>query len=127
MNVKVIVRGKAIGSLLVSKNPINFLGGIDKKTGIVHDKNHDLYGKSIGDKILAFPFGVGSSVGAYTLYSLKYNKCAPLALICTKADLTTASGCAISNIPLVVVNKNDFDSLENNKQVTLDAIEGKVL
>jgi predicted aconitase with swiveling domain len=127
MNVKVIVRGKATGSLLVAKNPLNFLGGIDKKTGIVRDKNHDLFGRSIGDKILVFPFGIGSSVGAYTIYSLKYNKCAPLAMICLKADLTTASGCAISNIPLVVVNKNDYDSLQEDKEVVLDAIEGKIL
>ncbi len=127
MNVKVIVRGKAQGSLLVAKNPINFLGGIDKKTGLVHDKKHDLFGKSIGNKILAFPFGVGSSVGAYTLYSLKYNNCAPLAIICLKADLTTASGCAISNIPLVVVDKHDYDLLQEKNQVTLDAIEGTIL
>lgn len=127
MNVKIIVRGKAQGSLLVAKNPINFLGGIDKKLGLVHDKKHDLFGKSIGNKVLAFPFGVGSSVGAYTIYSLKYNNCAPLAMICLKADLTTASGCAISNIPLVVVDKNDYDLLQENDQVTLDAIAGKIL
>ena len=127
MNVKVIVRGKAQGSLIVAKNPINFLGGIDKKTGMVHDKKHDLYGKSIGGKILAFPFGVGSSVGAYTLYSLKYNHCAPLAMICLKADLTTASGCAISNIPLVIASKGDYDLLQENKDITLDAVEGKIL
>ncbi len=126
MNVKVIVRGKAAGQLLVAKNPINFLGGIDKKTGMVHDKKHDLFGKSISEKILAFPFGVGSSVGAYTLYSLKYNNCAPLAMICLKADLTTASGCAISNIPLVIANKNDFDLLQENKQITLDAVSGTI-
>ncbi|MDE1812077.1 MAG: DUF126 domain-containing protein [Thaumarchaeota archaeon] len=127
MNVKVIVRGKTQGSLLVAKNPINFLGGIDKKTGLVHDKKHDLFGKSIGNKILVFPFGVGSSVGAYTIYSLKYNHCAPLAMICLKADLTTASGCAISNIPLVVADKHDYDLLQENNQVTLDAIEGTIL
>jgi predicted aconitase with swiveling domain len=127
MNVKVIVRGKAQGHLLVAKNPINFLGGIDKKTGIVHDKKHDLYGRSIGGKILAFPFGVGSSVGAYTLYSLKYNHCAPLAMICLKADLTTASGCAISNIPLVIASKDDYDLLQEDKSMTLDAVEGTIL
>ena len=127
MNVKVIVRGNARGQLLISKNPINFLGGIDKKTGIVHDKNHDLFGKSVGGKILVFPFGIGSSVGAYTIYSLKYNKCAPLAMVCVKADLTTASGCAISNIPLVVANKGDYDSLKEDKEVILDAVEGKLL
>lgn len=127
MNAKVIVKGKANGSLLIAKKPINFLGGIDKITGIVHDKNHDLFGKSISDKILAFPFGIGSSVGAYTIYSLKFNKCAPLAMVCLKADLTTASGCAISNIPLVVVDKNDYNLLQEGKQVILDAIEGKIL
>ncbi len=127
MNVKVIVQGKTKGALLVSKNPINFLGGIDKKTGLVRDENHDLFGKSIANKILVFPFGVGSSVGAYTLYSLKYNKCAPLAMICLKADITTASGCAISNIPLVVVQKKDYESLKDGQEVSLDAIEGNIL
>lgn len=127
MNAKIIVRGKVQGSLLVAKNPINFLAGIDKKTGIVRDKNHDLFDKSIFNKILVFPYGVGSSVGAYTIYSLKYNKSAPLGMICLKADLTTASGCAISNIPLVVAEKNDYDSLRNNAEVFLNAIDGKIL
>jgi phosphomecalonate degydratase small subunit len=127
MNVQVIVKGKTKGALLVSKNPINFLGGIDKKTGLVRDENHDLFGKSIANKILVFPFGVGSSVGAYTIYSLKYNKCAPLAMICLKADITTASGCAISNIPLVVVPKQDYESLKDGREVSLDAIQGNIL
>ncbi|OLD32015.1 MAG: hypothetical protein AUI61_03710 [Thaumarchaeota archaeon 13_1_40CM_2_39_13_2] len=127
MNVKIIVRGKTKGTLLVSKNPINFLGGIDKKTGLVRDKNHDLFGKNLANKVLVFPFGVGSSVGAYTIYSLKYNKCAPLAMICLKADITTASGCAISNIPLVVAQKQDYESLRDGQQVSLDAVSGKLL
>ncbi|TLX93905.1 MAG: DUF126 domain-containing protein [Thaumarchaeota archaeon] len=127
MNVKIIVRGKTKGTLLVSKNPINFLGGIDKKTGLVRDKNHDLFGKNLANKVLVFPFGVGSSVGAYTIYSLKYNKCAPLAMICLKADITTASGCAISNIPLVVAQKQDYESLRDGQQVSLDAVSGKIL
>ena len=127
MNIKIIVKGKTKGTLLVSKNPINFLGGIDKKTGLVRDKNHDLFGKSVSNKIIVFPFGVGSSVGAYAIYSLKYNKCAPLAMICLKADITTASGCAISNIPLVVAQKEDYESLKDGQEVSLDAIKGNIL
>jgi phosphomecalonate degydratase small subunit len=127
MNVTVIVRGRTKGTLLVSKKPINFLGGIDKKTGLVRDKNHDLFGKNLTNMVLVFPFGVGSSVGAYTIYSLKYNKCAPLAMICLKADITTASGCAISNIPLVVAQKQDYELLRDGQQVLLDAISGKIL
>src|SRR5438309_11564308 len=127
MKLKKIVRGKNKGTLLVSKDPINFIGGIDKKTGLVRDKNHDLFGKNLANKVLVFPFGVGSSVGAYTIYSLKYNKCAPLAMICLKADITTASGCAISNIPLIVAQREDYESLKDGLEVSLDAIEGNIL
>ena len=127
MTLKVIVRGKTRGIILVSKNPINFLGGVDKKTGRVRDEKHDLFGKMLANKILVFPYGIGSSVGAYTIYSLKYNKCAPIAMICLKADLTTASGCAISNIPLLVVEKEEYESLKDGQEVLVDAMEGKIL
>lgn len=127
MNVKVIVRGEARGTVLCARNPVNFLGGVDKKTGRVRDEKHDLFGKSIGGKILVFPNGVGSSVGAYTIYSLKYNNSAPLAMVCLHADITTASGCAISNIPLVVAEKSDFESIKDGQQVLVDAVSGKIL
>jgi predicted aconitase with swiveling domain len=127
MNVKVIVRGKANGTVLCAQKPINFLGGIDKKTGKVRDEKHDLFGKLLGNKILVFPNGIGSSVGAYTIYSLKYNKSAPLAMVCLNADITTASGCAISNIPLVVAEKKDYELLKDGQEITIDAINGKIL
>lgn len=120
MNLKTIVKGKAKGIIMKSNNPINFLGAVDKKTGFIRDENHDLFQKSVKDKILIFPHGVGSSVGAYTIYSLKSNNSAPLAMVCQKADLTTASGCALANIPLVVVSKEEFDSFENGKNFELD-------
>lgn len=125
--MKIIVRGKTRGTILLSKNPINFLGGVEKKTGIIRDEKHDLFGKKLAEKVLVFPYGIGSSVGAYTIYSLKYNNCAPTAMICLKADLTTASGCAISNIPLLVAERKDYDSLNDGQEVLVDAIEGKIL
>jgi phosphomecalonate degydratase small subunit len=127
VTLKIIVKGKADGITLVAKNPVNFLGAVDKKTGIVRDEKHDLFGKSLGEKILVFPFGIGSSVGAYTIYSLKVNKCAPLAMICLKADLTTASGCALANIPLVVASKDEYNSINDGKKILLDAETGKML
>ena len=120
MNLKTIVKGKAKGTIMKSDNPINFLGAVDKKTGFIRDKNHDLYQKSIKDVILAFPYGIGSSVGAYTIYSLKSNNSAPFAMVCQKADLTTASGCALANIPLVIISKEEFNSLENGKDIEID-------
>jgi len=120
MTLKTIVQGTAKGIILKSNNPINFLGAVDKKTGIIRDQNHDLFQKSIRDVVLVFPHGIGSSVGAYTIYSLKANNSAPRAMICQKADLTVASGCALANIPLVVVTKEEYDSLVNGNEITID-------
>lgn len=117
---KVLVSGKVQGVVLKSKNPINFLGTVDKKTGIISDKNHDLFEKSIKDTILVFPSGVGSSVGAYTIYSIKSNSSAPLAMICQKADLTVATGCALANIPLITITDEEFTSIENGMKISLD-------
>lgn len=117
---KILVKGKATGKILKSKNPINFLGTVDKKTGIISEESHDLYNKSIKDFILVFPYGVGSSVGAYTIYSIKSNNSAPLAMICEKVDLTVATGCALANIPLVTVTEEEFSSLKDGQEITLD-------
>ena len=93
---------------------------MDKKTGIISDKNHDLFVKSIKDTILVFPSGVGSSVGAYTIYSIKSNSSAPLAMICQKADLTVATGCALANIPLITITDEEFASIKNGMKILLD-------
>jgi len=118
--MKVLVSGKIDGIVLKSENPINFLGTVDKKTGIVSDKNHDLYQKSMKDTILVFPSGVGSSVGAYTIYSIKSNETAPLAMICKKADLTVATGCALANIPMVTISDEEFNSIKNGMKISFD-------
>ena len=118
--MKVLVSGKVEGTVLKSKDAINFLGTVDKKTGIISDKNHDLYEKSIKDTILVFPSGVGSSVGAYTIHSIKSNGTAPLAMICQKADLTVATGCALANIPLVILTDEEFSSINNGMKLSLD-------
>lgn len=120
MKFKTIVKGKAQGDIMKTNMPINFLGAIDKQSGFVRDKSHELYQKTIKDSILVFPHGVGSSVGAYTIYSLKKNNSAPKAMICTRADLTVASGCALANIPLIVVDDNEHESLRNGQNVSLD-------
>jgi hypothetical protein len=118
--MKVLVSGKVQGTVLKSKDSINFLGTVDKKTGVISDKNHDLFEKPLKDTILVFPSGVGSSVGAYTIYSIKINNTAPLAMICQKADLTVATGCALTNIPLIIISDEEFSSIKNGMKISLD-------
>ena len=117
---KILVEGKVEGIILKSETPINFLGTVDKKTGIISDKNHELFEKSIKNSVLVFPSGVGSSVGAYTIYSIKSNNSAPLAMICQKADLTVVTGCALANIPLVIISDEEFSSFQNGQKISLD-------
>ncbi len=117
---KILVSGKVQGVVLKSEKPINFLGTVDKKTGIISDKNHDLFEKSIKDTILVFPSGVGSSVGAYTIYSIKSNNTAPRAMICQKTDLTVVTGCALANIPLITISNEEFSSIVNGMKISLD-------
>ena len=118
--MKVLVHGKIQGTVLKSENPINFLGTVEKKSGIISDINHDLFNKSVKDSILVFPSGVGSSVGAYTIYSIKSNNSAPLAMICKKADLTVATGCALANIPLLIISEEEFKSLKTGMNISID-------
>ncbi len=118
--MKILVQGKVEGIILKSETPINFLGTVDKKTGIISDKNHELFEKSIKNSVLVFPSGVGSSVGAYTIYSIKSNNSAPLAMICQKADLTVVTGCALTNIPLLIISDEEFQSLKNDMKIAID-------
>jgi predicted aconitase with swiveling domain len=102
---KKIVGGTAEGEALISSQPINFLAMVEADTGKIIDTKHELYGKSLRGTILIFPNAIGSSVGAYVFHSLKEAGTAPKGIICAKADITTASGCAIGEIPVVDIPK----------------------
>ena len=118
---KILVSGKVEGIVLKSNNTINFLGTVDKKTGIISDKKHSLFKKSVKNTILVFPSGIGSSVGAYTIYSIKSNNTAPIAMICKKADLTVATGCALANIPLITIGDEEFESIKTGMKISIDS------
>ncbi|MGH9988549.1 MAG: aconitase X swivel domain-containing protein [Nitrososphaeraceae archaeon] len=114
---------------MISNTPINFLTMINAENGEIKDVNHDLYGKTLRDKIFVFPYSVGSSVGAYVLYSLKKKSAGPLAVVCSsKMDITTASGCAISNIPAVRLKHTSFiDALRNSRALIVDGEREQIL
>ena len=126
LRCKVIVGGKASGRIIATKQPINFLSSVDPLTGMITDKNHELYGDSLKDHVLVFPSAVGSSVGAYSIFALKSNHVSPLGIICTsKTDIVTASGCAIANIPLLEVCRDQvIPIIENYNEALVDGISG---
>jgi len=94
-----ICRGTACGEAIVTEQAISFFGGIDPETGVVVERGHELEGQCIAGKVLVFPTGKGSTVGSYTIYRLKHNGHAPLAILNAECETITAVGCIIAEIP----------------------------
>jgi len=119
-----IVEGRCVAEALVSKKPISFLGGVDPTTGKVVERNHDLHGACVKDKVLCFPHGHGSTVGSYVLYSLAKNGLAPKAIVNRWADPVIVVGAVIANIPMV--DGVDVSQIKTGDLVEVDAYKGIV-
>jgi predicted aconitase with swiveling domain len=119
-----IHRGRVEGETLTTSMGISFFGGVDPETGMIVEKGHELEGKSISGKILVFPSGKGSTVGSYTLYQLKHNHHAPLAIINTICETITAVGCIISEIPCI--DNIPINKIKSGLRVKVNGEKGTV-
>ena len=119
-----ISAGKATGEALVTRMKISFFGGVDPQSGLVVEKNHELFGQSIAGKILVFPTGKGSTVGSYTLYRMHANQNAPAGIVNVECEPITAVGCIISDIPCV--DQIDLDAIRTGMKLTIDGEKGTV-
>ena len=106
-----VVGGYAEGEALVSRDPVSFYGGVDPETGVVVEPGHAVEGECITGKVFVFPTGKGSTVGSYVIYRMKKLGTAPAALVNSETEAILATGCVISDIPLV--DKLDVDPVEN--------------
>jgi predicted aconitase with swiveling domain len=120
-----ISRGKASGKVLLSKEPIGFLGGVDPETGNVIEKGHPLEGRNISGSILVFPNGKGSTVGSYVMLQLAKNGKAPAAIINISAEPIIAVGAIISGIPMVDMPGEDvYTILKQGQEAEVDGEKG---
>lgn len=113
---RVIRKGCAEGTALVSNAPVSFFGCVDPATGIVTEKGHELAGKSVKNTLLVFPHGKGSTVGSYALYRMKKEGSAPRAIVNVECEPIVAVGAIISDIPCI-------DRIDISKIRTGDHIE----
>jgi len=124
---RTIARGRATGKVLMTKDPISFLGNVNPETGEIVDPGHELFGKSIKGTVLVFPQGKGSTVGSYVIYQLKKNNAAPVAIINLECEPIVAVGAIISEIPLVdKMEKDPYDILKDGDDVTVDGTGGLI-
>lgn len=120
-----ISRGKAKGEVILSHEPLSFLGGVDPKTGNVIDRGHQLYKQNISGRILVIPSGKGSTVGSYVIFQMAKNKTAPLAIIALEAEPIIATGAIMASIPMVDQPEEDvLEILKEGDRVEVDADHG---
>ena len=120
-----IAKGKGKGELIVSSEPISFLGGVNPDTGEIIDPNHELKGEIIKDKVLFIPGGKGSTVGSYVIFQMMKNETAPSAIICLSAEPIIATGAIMSDIPLVD-SPEDIKDLKTGTLVEVDGTNGTI-
>ncbi len=122
-----IAGGQGKGPLLVSPVPLSFLSGVDPASGIIVEKGHPLQGASISGKVLAFPYGKGSTVGSYVLYALSRNGHAPAAIINTEAEPIIATGAIIGGIPMIDRIEIPMSRLRSGVQVLVNGDDGEMM
>jgi len=119
-----VVSGRCRGVALVSAKPLSFLGGVDYNSGVIIEKGHDLKGESVKGKVLCFPYGHGSTVGSYVLYSLVKKGVGPIAIVNQVADSVVVVGAIIAEIPMV--DQIDIRQIKTGDEVEVDGAQGTV-
>ena len=122
-----VMGGTAEGEALVSTDSVSFYGGVDPVTGIITDPGHSCHGENITGKVFVFPTGKGSTVGSYVIYRMAKLGTAPAAIINVETEAILATGCVISDIPLVdKLDKDPIEVIKNGMRVRVNADEGTV-
>ena len=124
-----VVPGIASGEVLATSESISFWGGVDPATGHVNDPRHELCGRSVADKVLAFPFGKGSSTGSLIVLELIRVKKAPAAIVNVRTEPILATGPIVGKhfygigIPILSLDDKSFVMLKTGQHVTVNAAE----
>jgi predicted aconitase with swiveling domain len=122
-----IVGGWGEGKALVSHEPICFYL-TDPKTGIIREKNHELAGKNLANKVLVFPSGKASSVVQIDgLFKLASHNAAPKAMIVKDVETVLIVSAFLVKVPLVDrLEKDPFEIIQTSDFVKVDAEKGVV-
>ncbi len=125
INCRKISKGTTSGEVIITRDSLSFLGGVNPDTGEIIDSKHELFGKNIKNKILVMPSGKGSTVGSYVLYQMSKNSTAPSAVVAIEGEPIIATGAIMAGIPMVDRPEIDiFDLLHDGQIIEVNADEG---
>ena len=123
-----ITKGKVTSApALVSKDAICFYL-VEPETGVVKERNHDAFGKSVVGKVLIMPSGKGSSVVQLDgLYKLMMRNNGPAAIVVQEADTVLVAAAAAMEMPMAHrVDPEFFTDVESGLNIALDVEQGTI-
>ena len=120
--------GCAKAEIVLSKDDVMFYL-IRPETGEVIEQAHDLCGKIIANKVLAFPSGKGSSVvQADGLFQLMKHENQPYAMIVERPETVLVTSAILFEIPMVdQVDPQFYQDVIEGDIVTVDADHEEVI
>lgn len=117
------VRGKA----LVTDVPITYLGYVNRDTGVIEEPGHPLDGVPIGETILIYPKGSGSTVAPFVLMGLIYTEMGPLAIINSDVCPLTLPAASLLGTPYAHSFEDDpIMKINTGDVVQMNLNQGKV-
>ena len=113
--------GQATGEILKLAEPISFWGGVDSLTGLICDRHHPDFGKSVVGKIMVLEASRGSSSGSYVLMELMRAGLAPSAIVVAEPDGVICTGVLAGevtyqiNLPVIQIDLVAIKALESGQ------------
>ena len=118
---------------MVTSESISFWGGVDPATGAINDPRHELFGQSVAGKVLAFPYGKGSSTGSLIMLELVRVDKAPAAILNMRTEPILATGPIVAEhfygkkMPIISLDASSFRKLKTGQSVTVNATENYIV
>ncbi len=94
----------------------------------VADRTHELYRKDVGDKILIFPYPIGTTTLGFVLLETIHRGIGPKAIVCERGEPLMSSGAVAADIffgiQFPIVDQIDFKELEKIKNGSIVRVNG---
>jgi predicted aconitase with swiveling domain len=140
LTARPILKGRASGPALVTREPINFTAALTKIANVPHsrraelrDEHHPLFGRNIAGRVLVFPSCIGSTHTGLVLLDLVSKGRGPAALVVQHSDSLLVSGIVLSDvwfgrsIPIVEYAGSDlFERIADDDTVEVDGSTGEI-
>lgn len=126
--------GIAEGEALITSQPFSISAAFTfpliqfSKKLKVADRTHELYRKDVRDKVLIFPYPIGTTTLGFVLLETIHRGIGPRAIVCERGEPLMSSGAVAADIffdiQFPIVDQISFENLKKIKNGTLVRVNG---